>query len=60
MVLSDDFLTEVPELAGVTAHGQTGEEAIARLKALAVRVWADGLERGESRPGLVENRRISA
>ena len=35
------WLTEVPELPGVMAYGQTREEAIARVKALALRVLAD-------------------
>ena len=48
------WLTEVPELPGVMAYGQTREEAIARVKALALRVMADRLEHGESIPELVE------
>ena len=44
------WLTEVPQLPGVTAYGQTREEAIARVKALALRVIADRLEHGESVP----------
>jgi predicted RNase H-like HicB family nuclease len=44
------WLTEVPELPGVFAYGQTREEAIARVKALALRVMADRLEHGESVP----------
>jgi len=54
--LEDDgrWLTEVPELPGVMAYGQTREEAIARVKALALRVMADRLEHGETIPELVE------
>ena len=48
------WLTEVPELPGVMAYGQTREEAIARVKALALRVMADRLENGESIPELLE------
>ena len=48
------WLTEVPELPGVMAYGQTREEAISRVKALALRVLADRLEHGESIPELVE------
>jgi predicted RNase H-like HicB family nuclease len=48
------WLTEVPELPGVLAYAQTREEAIARVKALALRVLADRLEPGESVPELVE------
>lgn len=48
------WLSEVPELPGVMAYGQTREEAIARVKALALRVMADRLEHGESIPELQE------
>jgi predicted RNase H-like HicB family nuclease len=48
------WLTEVPELPGVMAYGQTRKEAIARVKALALRVMADRLEHGESIPELAE------
>jgi len=48
------WLAEIPELPGVMAHGQTREEAISRVKALALRVLADRLEHGESVPELVE------
>jgi predicted RNase H-like HicB family nuclease len=48
------WLTEVPALPGVMAYGGTREEAIARVKALALRVLADRLEHGESVPELTE------
>lgn len=48
------WLAEVPELSGVMAYGKTREEAILRVKALALRVLADRLEHGESVPELVE------
>jgi len=41
------WLAEVPALAGVLVYGQTRQEAIARAKALALRVLADRLEHGE-------------
>jgi predicted RNase H-like HicB family nuclease len=44
------WLSEVLELSGVLAYGQTREEAIARVQALALRVLADRLEHGESVP----------
>ncbi len=44
------WLAEVMELAGVLAYGQSREEAIARAKALALRVLADRLEHGEAIP----------
>jgi predicted RNase H-like HicB family nuclease len=48
------WLTEVPELPGVMVYGATREEAVARVKALALRVLADRLEHGETVPELVE------
>jgi predicted RNase H-like HicB family nuclease len=48
------WLTEIPELPGVMAYGATREEAVARVKALALRVLADRLEHGETIPELVE------
>lgn len=47
------WLGEVPELPGVMAYGPSREEALARVKALALRVMADRLEHGEAIPGLV-------
>ena len=48
------WLAEIPELPGVMVYGATREEAVARVKALALRVLADRLEHGESIPELVE------
>ncbi len=48
------WLSEIPDLPGVMVYGLTREEAVARLKALALRVLADRLEHGESVPELVE------
>jgi len=48
------WLTEIPELPGVMAYGQTQEEALAKVKALALRVMADRLEHGETIPELAE------
>ena len=44
------WLSEVLELPGVLAYGQTQSEAIARGQALALRVVADRLEHGETVP----------
>jgi len=44
------WLSEVLELPGVLAYGQTQSEAIARVQALALRVVADRLEHGETVP----------
>ena len=41
------WLTEIPELPGVMAYGRNQEEALAKVKALALRVMADRLEHGE-------------
>jgi predicted RNase H-like HicB family nuclease len=48
------WLTEVPDLPGVMAYGQTREEAVARVKVLALRVLADRIEHGESVPEAAE------
>ncbi len=44
------WLSEIPELPGVMAYGQTEAEAVANAKALALRVMADRLEHGEVIP----------
>ena len=48
------WLGEIPELPGVMAYGQTQAEAVAKVKALALRVIADRLEHGEPIPELAE------
>jgi len=48
------WIAEVTDLPGVMAYGQGREEAIARVKALALRVLADRLEHGEEIPELGE------
>jgi len=44
------WISEIPQLPGVLAYGQTREESVARAKALAFRVLADRLEHGEHIP----------
>ena len=44
------WLAEVPELPGVLAYGATSQEAMSKAEILALRVIADQLENGESRP----------
>ena len=44
------WIAEIPALPGVLAYGITPQEAIARVKALALRVFADRLEHGENVP----------
>lgn len=42
------WLAEIPDLSGAMVYGQTQMEAIAKVKALALRVMADRLEHGET------------
>lgn len=44
---------EVPEIPGVLAYGDNCDEAIARTRALALRVLADQLVQGEATADLV-------
>ena len=44
------WLAEVPELAGVLAYGRTEDEAAAKAEALALRVMAERLDAGETKP----------
>jgi predicted RNase H-like HicB family nuclease len=46
------WLTEIVELPGVLAYGDTRETAVAKVQALCMRVLADRLEHGESVPEL--------
>jgi len=46
------WIAEIPEFPGVMAYGNTREEAIAKVKALVLRVMADRLEHGEEIPQL--------
>ncbi len=46
------WIAEIPELPGSMAYGQTRQEAICRVEALALRVLADRLEHGEAIPEL--------
>ncbi len=41
------WLAEIPELSGVMVYGQSRQEAIRRVEALALRVLADRLEHDE-------------
>lgn len=44
------WLAEVPEIPGVLAYGSTSDEAMAKAEALVLRVLAERIETGESRP----------
>ena len=46
------WIAEITTLSGDIVYGQTREQAIARVEALALRVLADRLEHGESVPEL--------
>lgn len=46
------FIAEIPELPGVMAYGRTREEAIVRVKVIALRILADRLDQGEPVPQL--------
>lgn len=54
------WLAEVLELSGVLAYGQTPEEAIGRVQALALRVVADKIEHGEVPPDMLDIRFAAA
>ena len=41
------WIADIPELPGVMVYGGTREEAIAKVKALALRVIAEEIEHGE-------------
>jgi predicted RNase H-like HicB family nuclease len=44
------WLAEVPQLPGVLAYGSSADEAMAKAEILALRVLAEQLEHGETRP----------
>ena len=48
------WVAEVPALAGVMCYGETRDEAVARVQALALRVIADRLDHGETGPELLD------
>jgi predicted RNase H-like HicB family nuclease len=54
------WIAEVPELSGVMVYGQTREEALMKVEALALRVIADRLDHGEEVPALNELFAVSA
>ena len=44
------WIAEVPDLPGVLTYGTTRDEAVCRIKVLALRIMADRLEHGEYLP----------
>ena len=47
------WIAEVTDLPGVLAYGVTRPDAVAKVQALALRVLAERLERGEAVPELL-------
>lgn len=47
------WIAEVVDIRGALAYGQTQEQALAKVEALALRVIADKLEHGEIAADLV-------
>jgi predicted RNase H-like HicB family nuclease len=54
------WIADVTELPGVMAYGNTRNDAIAKVKALALRVLADRLEHGEAIPDLEDVFEVAA
>jgi predicted RNase H-like HicB family nuclease len=48
------WIAEIEDLPGVMAYGNTRQEAIEKVEALALRVMADRLEHGEIIPELTD------
>ena len=44
------WIAEIPEMPGVMVYGQSREEAVFRVEALALRVLAERIEHGETSP----------
>jgi predicted RNase H-like HicB family nuclease len=54
--LEDDgrWIAEVQELPGVLVYGTTQDDAIAKAKALSLRILADRIEHGETVPEMAQ------
>ncbi len=48
------WIAEVADLPGVMTYGASREEAVSKVKALALRTLADRLDHGEEIPELLE------
>lgn len=48
------WIAEVPDLPGVMVYGETRDEAVSKVEALALRALADRLDHGEEIPELKE------
>jgi predicted RNase H-like HicB family nuclease len=49
------WIAEIKQIPGVLAYGDDRHEAIAKVKALALRAYADRLEHGEEVPEVVDD-----
>ncbi|MBI4202184.1 MAG: type II toxin-antitoxin system HicB family antitoxin [Chloroflexi bacterium] len=47
------WIAEVISLPGVMAYGATSQDALTKVKALALRVLADRIEHGETTPEIL-------
>lgn len=54
------WIAEVIELPGVLAYGETREQAVTAVQALALRVVADRIEQGEMAPGMLNLQFLAA
>jgi predicted RNase H-like HicB family nuclease len=54
------WIAEIPEISGVMVYGNTQQQAIANVQALALRVIADKLEHGELESNLTNLTFIAA
>ncbi|WP_462267762.1 type II toxin-antitoxin system HicB family antitoxin [Desulfobacter sp.] len=54
--IEDDgrWIAEIPDLPGILVYGVTQEEAIYKVKVLALRILAERLKHGEETPDLDE------
>jgi len=48
------WIAEVVELPGAMAYGSTKDDALAKVKAIALRAMAERLEHGEAGPDLAD------
>jgi len=48
------ILASVPELPGVMAYGTTEDEAVRKVKAIALQILADMIESGEEVPASMQ------
>jgi len=44
------WIAEIPQIPGAMVYGQTREQAVSRVEALALRVLAERIEHGETPP----------